>query len=659
MKNVVNYILSAQKKIFVMAFLAVFSSFYTEVLGVDYVKTEILRDGEYVIGAVKGSATSGYIYAFDKTDDSSWGKGIETDSYGSTISNPSNDIVWILTTLESGGFALQNKANSIYIKLKASTGSGSMRINSDEPAAIYRDATGNNSTYEISGSPSFSVSSGNQLGYCIGSGYRIYANQAHQTIISNGSVSTLFRFYRKSETYTVTYNAGTGSCDTASLTEASAFSGVKLPYARTTAEGYTFAGWATASVDETKNSPILYKAGDTYYPTSNCTLYAVYVITSNEYKKVTSTANLSPGKYLVVNTQYGRAMKAAIKSSYYLDTTHVSISNNTITNPVNTIIWEVTKKLDTYQFYNSSTNKWLDNYYGSGHYLQLLSSKGKGYSLTIDESGNAIFSSNNDAGAMIRYPNNTYKFAGAASGSTSNVQLYKQDNTYNSNPTVCYELDDINGEVSWSSPANAEVSWDNIANVDSWTVNYKIHGAGEWTAWDGAQTVYTESETDDKRKVIITDLSCGRYYDFQIVASPAEDYCDKDETLDNSGSGYNSGGFTFWYGTTQGSEDHTECFSQVGETTTWLTDLWTIPSADQWTYVGEPFWNNDPGKSANLQLSNMPYALNHANNLGTIGTNVMEGAQGYIKINDDRGAINSSDHSWSKGFMLNLLTNYV
>ncbi len=36
MKNVVNYILSAQKKIFVMAFLAVFSSFYTEVWGTIY-----------------------------------------------------------------------------------------------------------------------------------------------------------------------------------------------------------------------------------------------------------------------------------------------------------------------------------------------------------------------------------------------------------------------------------------------------------------------------------------------------------------------------------------------------------------------------------------------------------------------------------------------
>lgn len=98
--------------------------------------------------------------------------------------------------------------------------------------------------------------------------------------------------------------------------------------------------------------------------------------------------------------------------------------------------------------------------------------------------------------------------------------------------------------------------------------------------------------------------------------------------------------FAFWYGTNKTEEDHTLCFTQVGETTTWLTDLWTIPSEDQWTYVGEPFWDNTTGKSANLQLSNMPYALNHANNLGTIGTNVMEGAQGYIKINDDSNDAN-------------------
>ena len=91
--------------------------------------------------------------------------------------------------------------------------------------------------------------------------------------------------------------------------------------------------------------------------------------------------------------------------------------------------------------------------------------------------------------------------------------------------------------------------------------------------------------------------------------------------------------YGFYYGTTKGSENNYECFSQVGTSTTWLTGLWTIPSADQWTYVGTPSWNDS--YSANLQLSNMKYALNRSCALGSIGTNVMEGAQGYLRIYSD------------------------
>ena len=105
--------------------------------------------------------------------------------------------------------------------------------------------------------------------------------------------------------------------------------------------------------------------------------------------------------------------------------------------------------------------------------------------------------------------------------------------------------------------------------------------------------------------------------------------------------------YSFFYGTTKGSENNFECFSFVtGSTDTWLTDIWTIPSSDQWTYVGEPDWDPSSGKSANLQLSSMPYALNHANNLGSISTGVMEGAEGYVKI-----CTNSSDANRYVGFI--------
>lgn len=83
-----------------------------------------------------------------------------------------------------------------------------------------------------------------------------------------------------SDPCTVTFNAGSGTCDTKSLTEDSAGAGVTLPPATIDCGDveWTFAGWAEASVaTETEEAPkTLYEAGDTYKPTSNITLYAVY-----------------------------------------------------------------------------------------------------------------------------------------------------------------------------------------------------------------------------------------------------------------------------------------------------------------------------------------------------------------------------------------------
>lgn len=76
---------------------------------------------------------------------------------------------------------------------------------------------------------------------------------------------------------TVTFNAGTGSCGTSSLTEPSAGAGVTLPSASHSCDGWDFAGWANASVNsETTSKPTLYTAGSNYKPSSDETLYAVY-----------------------------------------------------------------------------------------------------------------------------------------------------------------------------------------------------------------------------------------------------------------------------------------------------------------------------------------------------------------------------------------------
>ena len=93
----------------------------------------------------------------------------------------------------------------------------------------------------------------------------------------SGGNKTLYAKWTVKTAYTVTFNEGTGSCGTSSLTEASADAGVELPTATHACPGWSFAGWATASVaTSTSVKPTLYAAGDTYHPAGNETLYAVY-----------------------------------------------------------------------------------------------------------------------------------------------------------------------------------------------------------------------------------------------------------------------------------------------------------------------------------------------------------------------------------------------
>lgn len=81
--------------------------------------------------------------------------------------------------------------------------------------------------------------------------------------------------------YAVSFNAGSGSCATASITESAAGYGVTLPSASPSsgcaAEGWTFVGWKRTSAQaETTDVPELFAAGTLYHPESNETLFAVY-----------------------------------------------------------------------------------------------------------------------------------------------------------------------------------------------------------------------------------------------------------------------------------------------------------------------------------------------------------------------------------------------
>ena len=131
--------------------------------------------------------------------------------------------------------------------------------------------------------------------------------------------------------YTVTFNAQTGTCGTASLTETDYMGGVTMPEASCSKDGWDFAGWATAPVTNTMTAPTLYPTGSTYYPTENTTLYAVYFVkeTSDaQFKRVTSLSDVAgANKIVIVDNKNGYVLDHSLTSS---KTAPVE-SSNTIT----------------------------------------------------------------------------------------------------------------------------------------------------------------------------------------------------------------------------------------------------------------------------------------------------------------------------------------
>ena len=96
---------------------------------------------------------------------------------------------------------------------------------------------------------------------------------------NTGTITQDITFYAHwKEPYTVTFEAGTGSCDKESITETTA-NGITLPTATLTDCGdWVFLGWAEAAIaSETTTAPTSFLAGgSTYKPTGNITLYAIY-----------------------------------------------------------------------------------------------------------------------------------------------------------------------------------------------------------------------------------------------------------------------------------------------------------------------------------------------------------------------------------------------
>ena len=123
---------------------------------------------------------------------------------------------------------------------------------------------------------------------------------------------TLYAHWQEAIKYTVTYNANSGSCGTASAT----YEGTALTLPTPTKTGYTFNGWYTAASGGTK----IGDAGATYIPSANSTLYAQWTINSYTITVTTNNATVKVNGTTVnnngtVSIQYGAQVTVEVTYS--------------------------------------------------------------------------------------------------------------------------------------------------------------------------------------------------------------------------------------------------------------------------------------------------------------------------------------------------------
>ena len=319
--------------------------------------------------------------------------------------------------------------------------------------------------------------------------------------------------------YTVTFNAGSGTCDDESLTETSGGAGVTLPTANPPAacatDGWEFAGWWTASVAGTTTSPgELLTAGSNYKPASDCTLYAVYSHTeaggggSGFYLSVTKDATTyyigekGSGSYLSAVTDVNSAATFNIESNQYLyygNKTYVSSTSDntslTIATTTPSATWAITAEGETITFKSNGTGgRYLAFNYNSGS--PRFSSYGSTYTYELTKHTTSTTTYNSNPVCVASW-SITYDFAGGTGSHCSNTSV-QQGDPY----TICDEAPTKEGNtfLHWSDGTSTyaagatftptgDVTLTAVWKANTYTVTWNNNGDTDEVTYDHGEAL--------------------------------------------------------------------------------------------------------------------------------------------------------------------------
>ena len=343
-----------------------------------------------------------------------------TNTFSMATTTGTNTDIIIGTTQVSGtNYAVANKTTTArHLRINGTSGLRSYAGTTGTMAFFYKVIPAFTITAESNNISLGTVSvSGNKITATPSNGCRVSKTTPYEVISGTATVTqeenvftvttsaacTIRINFEEGSAYTVYFNEEGGSCETSSLTEEAFQSGITLPSATISHNGWIFAGWATTTISNTTTRPTLYTAGDTYYPTENITLHAVYKIDGiddSKYKRATSLEDIiSANSFVFVNSNkvldhaYGSvdaptesAGKITPSDSYVWEKSGDNVTGFTITGTGTMGIASLPSSSANVSNTNSH-NKWLfaNTSYGENLFvLRNTELNGSGYVLAIE-----------------------------------------------------------------------------------------------------------------------------------------------------------------------------------------------------------------------------------------------------------------------------------
>jgi len=279
-------------------------------------------------------------------------------SNSSTLANSPSRAYMIKNGSDNDYYLLENRPNTGYFKYfrKQTSGSGlfithvkydatawkNNKVNANSSDQLFTfvpaDGTQSTSNYTTDFFPTTNVKSFSEVS----------SKSVTNIAKSSGLISFDFMggYEDDGSRYTITFNAGAGSCTTTSWKQTEYKQSCQLPTPTISVAGWEFAGWTTSAVSaETSTAPSFKES--TYCPAADITLYAVYKKTtqiggdSKFYKNATLSALTKDTKYIFVAAD-GYALDASEingTANSSITGTAVSVVDGAVTTTNDNLIW--------------------------------------------------------------------------------------------------------------------------------------------------------------------------------------------------------------------------------------------------------------------------------------------------------------------------------